>query len=156
MQDSHQKFHQQRISENDQSSGLRVRNDFRHINSSSQNRKGKNEPHQRPRKSHVEEGFAIQNRRANANESAEGADKRWRRQEIRIAGIDVVIVAGKIVSEFVRQQNANERKGKRNAGQQEMRVGQRTPGGRKRIFNTGKRRAVLRIGHRELSSDGQS
>ena len=53
----------------------------------------------------VKERAAGANRRANHDESAEGADQRRKWDKEGIAGVDVVVAAGEVVSEFVHEQD---------------------------------------------------
>ena len=70
---------------------------------------GDDEPDERARRADVEQRALRSNRRANQDESAKRADQRWKWNEVRIAGMNVMMAAGEIVTEFVREQNRKQR-----------------------------------------------
>ena len=60
------------------------------------------------------------------------------------------------MSEFVRQQNPDQRERKRNSGEQQSRVDQSFPRGCKRIFHSREGRAILREGIGKLTANRES
>jgi competence protein ComEC len=70
-----------------------------------QRRDQQRESGQRPRHGDVEQGPPTRDRRADADEGAEGAEQKWRRKKVGPGGIDSVIAAGEEVSQLVRAEN---------------------------------------------------
>src|SRR5712691_8356266 len=72
---------------------------------------GEDETHKRARSANIKEGAVGANGGADQNESAERANERWKRKEVRIAGANMMMAAGKEVAEFVGKKNGKQRKG---------------------------------------------
>jgi len=70
----------------------------------------------------VEEGAARPDRRANHDESAEGADQRRERDEERVGGMNVVMTAGEVVAEFVDEQDGQQSDGEGEASDERERM----------------------------------
>lgn len=74
--------------------------------------------HQRTRGAHIEERATGTNGRADQNEGAESSDQGRSRNEKRIGGINVMMAAGEIMSEFMREKNGQKGKCERQPGQE--------------------------------------
>jgi len=79
--------------------------EFRMNDSVEKSRDRKGEAHERARSAHIKEGAVGADGGANQNESAERAYKRRKRKEVRIAGTNVMMAAGKEVAEFMGKKN---------------------------------------------------
>jgi len=89
--------------------------EFRMNDAVEKSRDCKEEAHERARSANIKECAVGADGGANQNESAERAYERRKRKEIRIAGANVMMAAGKEVAEFVGKKNGEQRKGKREA-----------------------------------------
>ena len=114
--------HHERLPEDNGRMRVRKRHHPRIENGNRQRRNREEKSNHRSREAHVKQRLAIVNRRANANERAKRSDQRRRGKEIRVARGNSVIAARKKMSQFVRQQNADQREGERDAGEQKLRV----------------------------------
>jgi len=88
-----------------------TRHEFRMNDSVEKSRNGENEAHERARSANVKEGAVGADGGADQNESAERANERWKRKEVRIAGTNVMMAAGEEVAEFVGKKNGKQREG---------------------------------------------
>ena len=62
---------------------------------------GKDEADQWARRANVKESAGGANRRAHENEGAEGADEGWKGNKEGVAGANVMVTAGEVMTEFV-------------------------------------------------------
>lgn len=76
---------------------------------------GKEKADERTGSANVEEGASGADRRTNQDEGAESADERRSRNEEGIAGVDVVVSAGEVMAQLMREENGEKGKGERNA-----------------------------------------
>jgi hypothetical protein len=79
---------------------------------------GDDEADERAGGADVKERSARADRRANHDEGAESADQRWKRNEIGIGGMDVVMAAGEVMAKFVDEEDGEERQRERQATDQ--------------------------------------
>src|ERR1700736_3946107 len=107
----------ERIAEDDARMRRRQWNHSRVCNGDGQRRNREEKSHHGSRQAYIEERFAIADRGSDADERAEGSDQRWRGNKIGIASRNTVIAAGKVVAQFMRQQNAEQRESERNSGE---------------------------------------
>src|SRR5712691_13571317 len=103
---------------------------------------------------HIKQSLAGINRGPNSDEGSQRSNQRWRGDEVRIAGRDTVISAGKIVAKLVRQQNPQKRESVRHACEQELWVRKQRRIGRKEVVDI--RRPPCCVRRRELRPDRQS
>src|SRR5262252_2799108 len=80
------------------------------------------EAHQRPGSAEVKKGARRADWRADQQECAERADEGGRGNKKGIARIDAVMTAGKIMSQFMRQKNCEERDGKGDSAEEKRRM----------------------------------
>jgi len=147
--------HQQRIAEDDGRAGQGIGNDFRRSDGIGHRRHGEKKSDNGPGESDVEQRAARGDRRANANECAESSEKRRRGEEVRIAHVNAVKLAGEIMSQLVRQQNGEQREGKRNAEQQQPRMQERVEEHGEKILISGEGLLIHRVGARKFGADGK-
>src|ERR1700722_16554354 len=93
--------HQRRIAKNDSGIGLSAWNNLGSRDGVGHQRNRDHESGDGPGDANIEKRAAGGDGRANAQESAEGSEQGRRRNEIRIADIDAVILAGEIVAELM-------------------------------------------------------
>jgi hypothetical protein len=91
---------------------------FRVKNSVKESGDGKDETHKRTRSADVKECAVGTKRRTNQNESAEGANERGKRKEVRIAGANVMMAAREEVAELVGKKNGEEGEGEGETGEE--------------------------------------
>lgn len=124
VQEGVKKSQQQRHAEGD--IGLveicEARHEFRMNDSVEKSRDGEEEAYERARSAHIKEGAVGANGGANQNESAERANERRKRKEVRIAGADVVMAAGEEVAEFVGKKNGKQCEGEGESGKESGRM----------------------------------
>ncbi len=113
VQESMKKSQQQRHAEGDV--GVieirETRHEFCMNDPVEKSRDGKDEAHKRARSANIKEGAVGADGGADQNESAERANERWKRKEVRIAGANVMMAAGEEVAEFVGKKNGEQREG---------------------------------------------
>src|SRR5579864_6918800 len=102
----------------------------------------------------VEERAVGTNGRTDENKGAQRADKRWERDEERIAGTDVMMAAGEEVAEFVSEKNGEQREGEGQAGGEShwLAIGQRE-GAHKVVPGNG---LVVSVGHSEVRAGDET
>lgn len=114
----------------------------------------KNEAYERARSADVEERTIGADRRANEDESAEGADQRRKGNEERITRANVMMAASEEVTQFMSEQNEEQREGERKTcGEGEgvlVNQGERTD---ELVEGNG---LILRISNGELSAGDQA
>ena len=144
----------QRAAEYDKRFLIAGKDKFRLGDGQGQRRHRDEETDQRAGDGHIEQSATIDDRRANSDESAEGADERGRGNEIWIRGVDAVVAAGEVVAEFVGEQDAHERRGEGNAQEKQARFEKRLEIGDGEIVERGLLADGVRRG--ELGSGGES
>src|SRR4029077_18300245 len=105
---------------------------------------------------HIEQGAARGDWRADADERAERAEQSWGGDEVGITDVDVVEPASKIMTEFMREQDAEQRKRKRDAQQQQARMRERVEHHPERILITREGRLIHRVRTGEFRADRES
>ncbi len=120
MKEGVEKSHQQRHTEGDVGV-IEIRetgHEFRMNDSVEKSRDGKDEAHERARSANIKKGAVGANGRADQDESAERANERRKREEVRIAGANVMMAAGEEVAEFVGKKNGEQREGEGEASKE--------------------------------------
>src|SRR5579862_6143873 len=145
--------HYQRLPEDDRSVQVGVRHAPRINNRNRQRRNREQESDHRARKANVKQRLAIVDWRTNTDKRPKRPDQRGRRKKVRIAGGDSVIAAGEKMSQFVGQQDTDQREGERGPGQQQLRMRQQGRVHRKQRVEI--RRLPGGVGGRILSADRQ-
>ena len=124
VQDGVEKSLQQRHAESDV--GVieirEARHKFRMNDSIEKSRDGEDETDERARSANIKEGAVGANGGADQNESAERANERRKGKEVRIAGANVMMAAGKEVAEFVGKKNGEQREGEGEAREESGRM----------------------------------
>ena len=115
----------ERLSEHRSEIGSSGGNHFRVHDGDGQGGHGDHETDQRAGQRHIEKRSAVNDRRADADERAQRADQRGSGHKERIRRANVVVAAGEEMAELVRQQNAEQRAGERNARQEQPRLAKR-------------------------------
>lgn len=82
----------------------------------------KDEADERAGSADVEERTSGTDGRANQNEGAESADEGGSGNEERITGVNVVMAAGEVMTEFMGEENNEEREGERDTVQKVSRM----------------------------------
>jgi len=88
-----------------------ARHEFCMNDSVEKSRDGEDKAHKRARSANIKEGAVGANGGADQDESAERANERRKRKEVRIAGANVMMAAGEEVAEFMSKKNGKQRKG---------------------------------------------
>src|SRR5712692_6376788 len=101
--------------------GLHSGNDFRVPDADGQRGNCQDEADDRAGEANVKQRAPIANRRTNLDKGAKRADESRRGNEVRIAGLDSMIAAGEPVAELVGQENAEQGKRERDAGEKKAR-----------------------------------
>jgi hypothetical protein len=115
LDDGGHQFQDQRHPKNDVRRGVegQCRNNPCMQDSVRERGQSKQKTHQWPGSADVKKGARGSNGRADQDERAEGANQSGRGNEERIARMNMVITAGEVMTEFMREQNGQERNRKR-------------------------------------------
>src|SRR5579859_328592 len=115
---------------------------------------GDDETDERAGGADVEERAIGANGRTDENKGAQRADKRWERDEERIAGTDVVMAAGEQVAEFVSEKNGEQCEGEGQAGGESQRVAVRQREGADEVVPGNG--LVVSVGHGEVRAGDET
>src|ERR1700730_114249 len=118
----YEQAHRERLPKDNGGMRIRKRHHPRIENGNRQRRNREKKTNHGPGEAHVKKSFSIVDRGTNANERAKSTDQSGRGKEIRVSRRNSVIAARKKMAQFMREQNADQRESKGDAGEQKLRV----------------------------------